>query len=88
MLFSCMLYMLVGYASPKGPIYVLDVPAVVLLFFICFIAAWTCVVVSVILVVSSLCAFLSMCLFVLKMTVLVNCLLKVIVLFSCCFRVG
>ena len=40
---------------------------------------WICVVVSVILVVYSLCVFLSMCLFVLCvlcLTVLVNCLLN------------
>ena len=50
------------------------------LFFICFIAAWTCVVVSVRLGVCSLSVFLSMCLFVLCvlcLTVLVNCLLNV-----------
>ena len=50
-----------------------------LLFLICFIVAWTCVVVSIILVVCSLCVFLSMCLFVLCglcLTVLVNCLLN------------
>ena len=50
-----------------------------LLCLLCFIAAWICVVVSVILVVCSLCVFLSMCLFVfsvLCMTVLVNCLLN------------
>ena len=44
-----------------------------------FIAAWTCVVVSVMLVVCSLSVFLSMCLFVLCvvcLTVLVNCLLN------------
>ena len=35
-----------------------------LLFLICFIATWTCVVVSVMLVVCSLSVFLSMCLFV------------------------
>ena len=35
-----------------------------LLFFLCFIATWTCVVVSVMLVVYSLSVFLSMCLFV------------------------
>ena len=60
LLFSDMLYMLVRYASPSGP-NVLEVPdvdfirpygVVVLL---CFIAAWTCVVVSVIMVVCSLC---------------------------------
>ena len=55
---------------------------------LCFIAAWTCVVVSVMLVVCSLSVFLSMCLFlsvflsmclflcVLCLTVLVNCLLN------------
>ena len=50
-----------------------------LLFLLCFIASWTCVVVSVMLVVCSLSVFLSMCLFVLCvlcMTVLVNCLLN------------
>ena len=44
-----------------------------------FIATWTCVVVSVILVVCNLCVFLYMCLFVLCvlcLTVLVNCLLN------------
>ena len=49
------------------------------LFLLCFIAAWTCVVVSVILFVCSLSVFLSMCLFVLSvlcLTVLVNCLLN------------
>ena len=34
-----------------------------LLFLLCFIATWNCVVVSVILVVRSLSVFLSMCLF-------------------------
>ena len=46
---------------------------------LCFIATWTCVVVSVMLVVCSLSVFLSMCLFVLCilcLTVLVNCLLN------------
>ena len=50
-----------------------------LLFLLCFIAAWTCVVVSVMLVVCSLSVFLSMCLLVLCvlcLTVLVNCLLN------------
>ena len=45
------------------------------LFLLCFIAAWTCVVVSVMLVVCSLSVFLSMCLFVLCviwLTVFVN----------------
>ena len=49
------------------------------LFLLCFIDAWTCVVVSVRLVVCSLSIFLSMCLFdlcVLCLTVLVNCLLN------------
>ena len=44
-----------------------------------FIVAWTCVVVSVMLVVCSLSVFLSMCLFVLCvlcLTGLVNCLLN------------
>ena len=43
------------------------------------VSAWTCVVVSVMLVVCSLSVFLSMCLFVLCvlcLTVLVNCLLN------------
>ena len=47
-----------------------------LLFLLCFIAAWTCVMVSVMLVVCSLSISLSMCLFVLCLTVLVNCLLN------------
>ena len=49
------------------------------LFLLCFIAAWTCVVVSVMLVVCSLSVFLSMCpfvLWVLCLTALVNCLLN------------
>ena len=48
-------------------------------FLLCFIAAWTCVGVSVMLVVCSLCVFLYVCLFVLCvlcLTVLVNCLLN------------
>ena len=47
--------------------------------FLCFIAAWTFVVVSIVLVVSSLCVFLYMCLFllcVLCLTVSVNCVLN------------
>ena len=84
LLFSYMLYMLVRYASPSGPMcsrclmLTLSDP-VELLFLLCFIAAWTCVVVSVILVVCSLCVCLSMCLFVLCflcLTVLVNCLMN------------
>ena len=50
-----------------------------LLFFLSFIAVWSCVVVSVMLVVCSLSVFISMCLFVLCglcLTVLVNCLLN------------
>ena len=42
----------------------------------CFIATWTCAVVSVMLVVCSLSVFLSICLFVLCLYVLVNCLLN------------
>ena len=56
-----------------------------LLFLLCFNAAWTCVVVSVMLVVCSLSAFISMCLFVLCvlcLTVLVICLLNA---FAICF---
>ena len=93
LLFSDVLYMLVRYASPSGPMCLrclmltLSGP-VELLFLLCFIAAWTCVVVSVMLVICSLsvmlviCSlsvFLSMCLFVLCvlcLTVLVNCLLN------------
>ena len=81
----------VDFSGPCG--------VVVLLY---FIAAWTCVVVSVMLVVCSLSVFVSMCLLVLCLTVLVNCLLnvfaicvgevtvfslKVIVLFLCCVGV-
>ena len=50
-----------------------------LLFLLYFIATWTCVVVSVMLVVCSLSVFLSICLFVLCilcLTVFVNCLLN------------
>ena len=50
-----------------------------LLFLLWFIAAWTCVVVSVRFVVCSLSVFLFMCLFVLCvlcLTVVVNCLLN------------
>ena len=83
LLFSDVLYMLVRYAIPNGPMclrclmFTLSGP-VELLFLLYFIAAWTCVVVSVMLVVGSLSVFLSMCLFVLCvlcLTVLVNCLL-------------
>ena len=84
LLFSDMLYMLVRYASPSGRMCMrclmltLSGP-VDFFFFLCFIATWTCVVVSVMLVVCSLSVFLSMCLFVLCvlwLTVLVNCLLN------------
>ena len=80
LLFIDMLNMLVRDASRSGPmclrclVLTLSDP-VELLFLLCFIAAWTCVMVSVILVVCSLCVFLSMCLFVLCvlcLTVLVN----------------
>ena len=84
LLFSYMLYMLVRYASPSGPMCLrclmltLSGP-VGLLFLLCFIATWTCAVVSVMLVVCSFSVFLSMCLFVLcilRLTVLMNCLLN------------
>ena len=84
LLFSDVLYMLARYASPSGPMCLrclmltLSGP-VELLFVLCFITAWTCVGVSVMLVVCRLSGFLSMCLFVLCvlcLTVLVNCLLN------------
>ena len=81
LLFSDMLYMLVTCASPSGPMCLrclmltLSGP-VELLFLLCCIATWNCVVVSVMLVVCRLSVFLSMCLFVLCLTVLVNCLLN------------
>ena len=70
LLFSDVLYMTMRYVSPSGPrclrcLMLTSSGAVKLLFFICFIAAWTCVVVSVMLVVCSLSVFLSMCLLVL-----------------------
>ena len=64
LLFSDMLYMLVRYASPSGPmclrclVLTLSGP-VELLLWLCFIATWSCVVMSVMLVVCSL----SVCLF-------------------------
>ena len=82
---SDVLHMLVRYASPSGSMCLrclmltLSGP-VELLFLLCIIAAWTCVVVSVMLVICSLSGFLSMCLCVvcvLCLTVLVNCLLNV-----------
>ena len=84
LLVSDVLYMLVRYAISRGHMCLrclmltLSGP-VELLFLLCFIAIWTCVVVSVRLVVCSLSVFLSMCLFVLCvlcLTVLVNCLLN------------
>ena len=84
-MFSCLVYMLVRYVSPSGPMcltclmFTLSGP-VELLFLLCFIATWTCVVVSGMLVVCNFSVFLSMCLFVLCvlcLTVLVNCLLNV-----------
>ena len=68
LLFSDMLHMLVRYASPSGrmclrcPMLTLS-GHVELLFLLCFIATWTCALVSVMLVVCSLSVFLSMCLF-------------------------
>ena len=70
LLFSDMLYLLMRYASPSGPMCLrclmltLSGP-VELLFLFCFIATWTCVVVSVMFVVCSLSVFLYVCLFVL-----------------------
>ena len=57
LLFSDVWYMLVRYASPmcfRCLMLTLSGP-VELLFLLCFITAWTCVVVSVMLVVCSLC---------------------------------
>ena len=75
------------YASPSGSMdlgclmLTLSGP-VELLFLLCFIATWTCVVVSVMLVVCSWSVFLSMCLFfcVFCLTVLVNCLLNAFII--------
>ena len=77
LLFSDVLYMLVRYTSHSGPMclrcLMLTLSGhVELLFLLCFVAAWTCVVVSGMLVVCSLSVFLSMCLFVLCLTVLLN----------------
>ena len=69
LLFSDVLYMLVRYASPSGPMCLtclmltLSGP-VELLFLLCFIFAWTCVMVSVMLIAFSFSVFLYMCLFV------------------------
>ena len=89
LLFSGVLYMLVRYASPSSPMYLRSLMLtlsgpVELLFLLCFIAALTCVVVSIMLVGCSLSVFLSMCLFVLCvlcLTVLVNCLLNAFAIF-------
>ena len=57
-----------------------------LLFLLYFIATWTCVVVSVMLVVDSFSVFLSMGMFVLCvlcLTVLVNCLLNAFAIYLC-----
>ena len=49
LLFSDMLYMLVRYASPSGPMYLMCLFTfscpVKLLFLLCFITSWTCVIV-------------------------------------------
>ena len=67
LLFSDVLYMLVRYASPMCLICLMLTSSgpVELLFLLCFIATWTCVVVNVMLVVCSFSVFLSMCPFVL-----------------------
>ena len=82
LLLSDVLYMLVRYASPSGPMrlryLMLTLSGPVELFLLCFIAAWTCIVVLCWLS-AVLSVFLSMCLFVLcvlYLTVLVNCLLN------------
>ena len=67
LLLSDVLYMLVRYASPSGPMclrcLMLTLSGPVELFLFCFIAAWTCVVVSVRLVVCSLVfSYLCVCL--------------------------
>ena len=56
MLFSDVLYMLVRYASPRDLMCLMLTLSgpVELLFLLCFLNAWTCVVVSVMLVVCSL----------------------------------
>ena len=51
LLFSDMLYMLVGYANPSGPMYLRCLMLTLsgpmeLLFLLCFIVTWTCAVVS------------------------------------------
>ena len=68
---------LVRYASPIGPMCLRCVMLtlsghVELLFLLCFIAAWIGVVMSVMLVVRIPSAPISMCLFAIRLTVLVN----------------
>ena len=63
LLFNDMLYMLVRYASPSGPmclrcLILTSSGPVELFFLLCFIATWTCVVVSVMLVVCIVSVFL------------------------------
>ena len=80
LLFSDVLYMLEGYASPTCPMFLMCLMLtlsghVELLFLLCFIATWTCIVVSDVLVFCLFSVFQSMCLFVLCvlcLTVLVN----------------
>ena len=89
LLFSDMLFMLMRYVSQSGYMglscMMLTLSGHVELWFLhCFIATWICVVVSIILVVCSLCVFLYMCLFVmcvLCFTGLVNCLLNAFAIF-------
>ena len=91
LLFCDVLHMLVTYVSPSGTMrlrcLILSLSGPVeLSFLLCFIAAWTCVVVIVRLVVCSFSVFLSMCLFVLCvfcLTVLVNCLLNAFAICMC-----
>ena len=80
--------MLVMYVSPSGPMCLRCLMLILSgheeLFLLCFIASWICVVVSVVVVVCSLCIFLSKCpfvLFVFFMTVLMTCLLNKFVIF-------
>ena len=83
-LLRAVLNILVRNASPRGPmcfrclIFNLSGPCE-LLFLLCFIASWTCEVVSVMLYPCMLCVALLMCLFVLCVAcliVFVNCLVK------------
>ena len=68
LLFSDVVYMLVRYSSTSGPICLRCLMLTLsdlMLFLLCFIAAWTGVVISVRLVVCSLSVSIYMCLFVL-----------------------